>query len=169
MGSGLDLTVDGTLVPTRDHEIAKQSKNYCYSTHQVVVNANTRRVMIVDRPLPGNRNVCRSEAHRCCSEGVWRGITVYWNPVRVIVSLVYRVVRKLLAAPAVLLRRNMTKDAELQVLRHENAVLRRQLTRQVRYEPHGSAVVRSTVLADPPAPVGAGVPGDARDAAGVAP
>ncbi|WP_329582207.1 MULTISPECIES: integrase core domain-containing protein [unclassified Streptomyces] len=52
-----------------------------------------------------------------------------------IVSLVYRVVRKLLAAPAVLLRRNMTKDAELQVLRHENAVLRRQLTRQVRYEP----------------------------------
>ncbi|MFF2159767.1 hypothetical protein ACFVWP_03415 [Streptomyces sp. NPDC058175] len=33
----------------------------------------------------------------------------------------------------------------------------------------GSDVVRSTVLADPPAPVGAGVPGDARDAAGVAP
>ncbi|MEU2982643.1 integrase [Streptomyces hirsutus] len=52
-----------------------------------------------------------------------------------IVSLVYRVVRKLLAVPAVLLRRNMAKDVELLVLRHENAVLRRQLTSPVRYEP----------------------------------
>jgi len=33
----------------------------------------------------------------------------------------------------------------------------------------GPAVVRSAVLADPPAPVGAGVSGDARDAAGMAP
>ncbi|MGR3939281.1 integrase [Streptomyces sp. BRA346] len=81
------------------------------------------------------RVVCRSETHRCCSERVWRSITVCWNPVRVIVPLVYQVTRKLLAFPALLLRRDAAKDAELLVLRHENAVLRRQLTRPVRYEP----------------------------------
>lgn len=52
-----------------------------------------------------------------------------------IVPLVYQVTRKLLAFPALLLRRDAAKDAELLVLRHENAVLRRQLTRPVRYEP----------------------------------
>ncbi|WP_435861728.1 integrase [Streptomyces milbemycinicus] len=51
------------------------------------------------------------------------------------VSLVYQVARKLLACPALLLRRGAAKDAELLVLRDENAVLRRQLTRPVRYEP----------------------------------
>jgi hypothetical protein len=45
--------------------------------------------------------------------------------VRVIVSPMYQVARKLLAVPAVLLRRNAAKEAELLVLRHENAVLRR--------------------------------------------
>lgn len=52
-----------------------------------------------------------------------------------IVSLVYKVARKLLAIPAVLLRRDAAKDAELLVLRHENAMLRGQLTGPVRYEP----------------------------------
>lgn len=34
------LIGDGTLVPTRDHTVAEQSKNYRYSTnHQVVVDA----------------------------------------------------------------------------------------------------------------------------------
>jgi hypothetical protein len=51
------LIVDGTLVPTRDHTIAEQSKNYRYSTnHQVVIDADTRLVVAVGRPLPGNRN-----------------------------------------------------------------------------------------------------------------
>jgi hypothetical protein len=37
------LIVDGTLVPTRDHTIAEQSKNYRYSTnHQVVIDDRQR-------------------------------------------------------------------------------------------------------------------------------
>ncbi|MEV0913302.1 transposase [Streptomyces sp. NPDC049967] len=55
------LIVDGTLVPTRDHTIAEQSKNYRYSTnHQVVIDADTRLVVLVGRPLPGNRNDCKA-------------------------------------------------------------------------------------------------------------
>ena len=55
------LIVDGTLVPTRDHTIAEQSKNYRYSTnHQVVIDADTRLVVVVGRPLPGNRNDCKA-------------------------------------------------------------------------------------------------------------
>jgi hypothetical protein len=55
------LIVDGTLVPTRDHSIAEQSKNYRYSTnHQVVIDADTRLVVAIGRPLPGNRNDCKA-------------------------------------------------------------------------------------------------------------
>lgn len=54
------LIVDGTLVPTRDHSVAEQSKNYRYSTnHQVVIDADSRLVVSVGRPLPGNRNDCK--------------------------------------------------------------------------------------------------------------
>ncbi|WP_035851050.1 integrase core domain-containing protein [Kitasatospora azatica] len=52
-----------------------------------------------------------------------------------IISLLYRATRALLSVPAVLLRRDTAKDAELLVLRLENAVLRRQLDGPVRYEP----------------------------------
>ena len=51
-----------------------------------------------------------------------------------IISVVYLVVRCLLGCLMVLARGQVSKDAELLVLRHENAVLRRQISR-VRYEP----------------------------------
>src|SRR3954467_4912973 len=51
-----------------------------------------------------------------------------------IVSLLYEVTRKLLSVPSVVLRSEAVKDGEPLVLRHENAILRRQLTGPVRYE-----------------------------------
>jgi hypothetical protein len=52
----------------------------------------------------------------------------------VIFTVVYLLVRCLLGWRTVLTRHEASKDAELLVVRHENAVLRRQIGR-VRYEP----------------------------------
>ncbi|MGV9384933.1 hypothetical protein ACWDRB_54640 [Nonomuraea sp. NPDC003707] len=46
----------------------------------------------------------------------------------------YAVTRRLLSLLGLLLRRSVSKEAELLVLRHQNEVLRRQVQR-VRYEP----------------------------------
>jgi putative transposase len=54
----------------------------------------------------------------------------------VLLSLVYRLVRCLLGLLAVLARSDLSKDAELLVLRHENQVLRRQLSGRLRWD-HG--------------------------------
>src|SRR5258707_1577980 len=50
------------------------------------------------------------------------------------IAVVYLLVRCLLGCLMVLTRHQVSKDAELLVLRHENAVLRRQIG-PVRYEP----------------------------------
>jgi putative transposase len=51
-----------------------------------------------------------------------------------LLSILYRLVRCLLGLTMGLVRRDLGKDAELLILRHENAVLRRQIAR-VRYTP----------------------------------
>ncbi|MFH8626536.1 transposase [Streptomyces vietnamensis] len=71
------LIVDGTLVPTRDHTIAERSKNYRYSTnHQVVIDADTRLVVVVGRPLAGNRNDCKAWEESGAKAAVGKTITI---------------------------------------------------------------------------------------------
>lgn len=71
------LIVDGTLVPTRDHKVAEQSKNYRYSTnHQVVIDADTRLVVVVGLPLPGNRNDCRAWSESGAKAAVGNTMTI---------------------------------------------------------------------------------------------
>jgi hypothetical protein len=74
---GTVLIVDGTLVPTRDHAVAEQSKNYRYSTnHQVVIDADTRLIVVVGRPLPGNRNDCKAWDESGARAAVGRTTTI---------------------------------------------------------------------------------------------
>src|SRR5712691_2407005 len=51
-----------------------------------------------------------------------------------LLKIVYLLIRRILGLAVLLFRKDMTKDAELLVLRHENAVLRRHAGR-IRYEP----------------------------------
>lgn len=62
-GAGEVLIVDGALVPTHDRQVSASSKNYRYSTNlQVLIDANTRLVLTIDDPQPGNRNDCTAYA-----------------------------------------------------------------------------------------------------------
>lgn len=71
------LIVDGTLVPTRDHSTAEQSKNHRYSTnHQVVIDADTRLVVVVGQPLPGNRNNCKAWEESGAKAAVGKTMTI---------------------------------------------------------------------------------------------
>jgi hypothetical protein len=51
-----------------------------------------------------------------------------------LLTIVYLLVRRVLGLAVLVFRRDLAKDAELLVLRHENAVLRRH-TGRIRYEP----------------------------------
>ena len=51
-----------------------------------------------------------------------------------VLSLVYRLLRCLFGLLAVLVRSDLSKDAELLVLRNENRVLRRQLSGRLRWD-----------------------------------
>ncbi|WCD83871.1 hypothetical protein KPP03845_100190 [Streptomyces xanthophaeus] len=74
---GTVLIVDGTLVPTLDHTIAQRSKNYLYSTnHQVVIDADTRRVVVVGRPRYGNRNDRRAWEESGAKAAVGNTVTI---------------------------------------------------------------------------------------------
>jgi putative transposase len=53
---------------------------------------------------------------------------------QVLLKIVYLLVRRILGLAVLAFRQDLAKDAELLVLRHENAVLRRHADR-VRYEP----------------------------------
>lgn len=57
-----------------------------------------------------------------------------WNDPAMMLSIATAPARNLVAVPAALLRSRVAKDAEVLALRHQNAVLRRQIAR-VRYEP----------------------------------
>ncbi|WP_328838476.1 transposase [Streptomyces europaeiscabiei] len=71
------LIVDGTFVPTRDHTVAEQSKNCRYSTnHQVVIDADTRLIVMVGRPLPGNRADCKAWTESGAKAAVGRTTTI---------------------------------------------------------------------------------------------
>ncbi|ONI50064.1 Transposase DDE domain protein [Streptomyces sp. IB2014 011-1] len=71
------LIVDGSLVPTRDQAIAQRSKNYRYSTnHQVVMDADTRPVVVVGRPLAGNRNDCKVWEESGAKAAVGKTLTI---------------------------------------------------------------------------------------------
>ena len=57
---------------------------------------------------------------------------------RVLLKIVYLLVRRILGLAVLVLRKDLAKDAELLALRHENAVLRRHIGR-IRYESAGPA------------------------------
>ena len=83
-----------------------------------------------------------------------------------IFSAAYLLVRCLLSCLMVLARREVSKDAELLVLRHENMVLRRQIS-WVRYQPGDRLWLAALSRLIPPSAVGQGVRGDTGDATAV--
>ena len=85
-----------------------------------------------------------------------------------LLKIVYLLMRWLFGLAVLVFRGDRAKDAELLVLRHENAVLRRNAGR-VRYEPADRAWFAALAAVHPAPALGGDLPGDTRDAAGLAP
>jgi transposase InsO family protein len=85
-----------------------------------------------------------------------------------LLSILYWLVRCLLGLTAVLMRRDLSKDAELLVLRHENTVLRQQISR-VRYTARRPGMADRLVSARAGSPRGRGLPRHSRHDPGLAP
>jgi putative transposase len=82
----------------------------------------------------GRDRVPLGNSAECCELGFSCGIGEWLGPSRVLLSLVYRLLRCLLGLLAVLVRSDLSKDIELLVLRQENQVLRRQLRGRLRWD-----------------------------------
>jgi putative transposase len=71
----------------------------------------------------------------CCELGFAARSAAWAGTIsKVLLSLVYRLLRCLFGLLAVLVRSDLSKDAEVLVLRHENQVLRRQLSGRLRWD-----------------------------------
>ena len=86
----------------------------------------------------------------------------------VLLKIVCLLMRWLSGLTVLVVRGDGEKNAELLVLRHENAVLRRNAGR-VRYEPADRVWFAVLARFIPAVALGGGLPGDACDAAGLAP
>jgi hypothetical protein len=85
-----------------------------------------------------------------------------------LLSILHQLVRLLFTLIAVLVRRDLSKDAELLVLRHENAVLRRQISR-VRYRRVDRAWLGRSIPARATLSLDRGLPGHSCHDPGFAP
>ena len=85
-----------------------------------------------------------------------------------LLKIVYLLVRRILGLAVLVSRTDLAKDAELLVLRHENAALRRHAGR-VRYEPADRIWFAALARLIPPQPLDRSLRRGASDAAGLAP
>jgi putative transposase len=76
---------------------------------------------------------------------------------RVPLKIIYLIVRLVAALVVLVFRRDLAKEAELLVLRHENAVLRRH-ARRIRCESADPGVVHRAGATDTPRALSGGVP-----------
>jgi hypothetical protein len=88
------------------------------------------------------------------------------HPLMPLLSILYQLMRCLLGLNAVLVRRDLSKEAELLALRHENAVLRRQVS-WVRYTPRPGVAGRLVPVVAAPL-LGRGLRGHSRHPPGLA-